>query len=221
MIRKTVAGVLLVLAIFVTARAEAGWEFKYTVETVVRINATNGQESWSGTGVCYEYRDGVAYILTAGHVVDGARRLDFEVFTNTSWPNPVRTYKSPVAVWYSLGKGGKKEYGRDIAMIGARIWVPRKAPLAAPGTTVTQGQVVSVLGCPGGDAPVARLTTVKNDIGGMLFYEKDMGKGSSGGPVFNQNGYLIAINVAGSPGSGIAVNREQIEKLFQAIARAK
>jgi hypothetical protein len=100
----TVAALLLTGTIESAARAQFersrhfSEEFqKQGVETVVRITATDGTTAWQGSGVCMAYseKSGVAFLLTAGHVVKDAKKLAFEVFTQASYPTPALKSSRP------------------------------------------------------------------------------------------------------------------------------
>jgi hypothetical protein len=182
---------------------------KAYMESVVRIRADNGQSAWQGSGVCvaYDKDNGVAVILTAAHVVKDAKRMSFEVFTSASYPNPARKY-TPQARWWCNEKD-------DSAIIVARMWVPRTAPLATDPDAIGEGDHVFSVGCGIGAPPVCQVGDIAG-IGQTGDYVIEQGAigGRSGGPLIGRQG-VIGIVSRGRPGVTGFVSLDKIHGLIQ------
>jgi S1-C subfamily serine protease len=185
---------------------------KDLMESVVRIKATSGTSAWQGSGVCVAYnrQTGLACILTAAHVVKDAKSLSFEVFTSASYPNAARKY-SPQAEWWYNEKD-------DIAVVVARIWVPRTATLAKDVDAIGLGDHVLSVGCGIGAPPVAQ---VGNILGvheeGDYIVDRGSIAGRSGGPLIGRQG-VIGILSHGRNGETVFVSLDKIHGLLQRTA---
>jgi serine protease Do len=176
-----------------------------------------------GSGVIYDVRDGVGYILTNEHVVQGANGV------TVSLPGPDRrTFEGrvvggdprtdlavveiegdnlPVA---ELGSSEQLEVGEWVVAIGNALGLPG-------GPTVTAG-VVSALN-----------RTVQSPAGPYLFdliqTDAAINPGNSGGPLVNLQGQVIGINtlVAGRSGGvptqgiGFAISVDSAGPIAQQI----
>jgi hypothetical protein len=224
MIRNSASSMLaaLVLAATLAPQGRAQVEFdnvysdklqKAYMETVVRIKAERGRQILQGTGVCVAYnaQKNVAVILTGAHVVKGAKRLSFEVFTSASYPNPARRYISPQAKWWWNAKD-------DVAVIVVRMWVPRTAPLAKNPAAIRKGDHVFSVGCGLGAPPVSQ-------VGDIAAISKEgdyvVGRGAifgrSGGPLIGRQG-VIGIASRSGNGATVFVGLNKIHGLLKQVA---
>jgi hypothetical protein len=214
-----VAVVVLMGALAAQARAQVEKDGIYSeqlqkayMETVVRIKAEGGGMARQGSGVCVAYNQntGVAVILTAAHVVKGAKRLSFEVFTSARYPNPAGKY-SPRAKWWWNEKD-------DIAVIVARMPVPKVATLAKDPAAVRQGDHVFSIGCGIGAPPVAQVGDISGfGEGGDYVVERGAIGGRSGGPLIGRQG-VIGIVSRGRNGETTFVSLDKIHGLLQRTA---
>jgi hypothetical protein len=185
---------------------------KACMEAVVRIYAEGARSAWQGSGACmaYDKESGVAIILTAAHVVKGAKKLSFEVFTSASYPNPARKYTPKYKFWYD-----EKE---DSAIIVAQMWVPRQLKLAKDPAAVRKGDHVFSVGCGIGAPPVTQVADIagfRNN--GDYFIERGGIGGRSGGPLIGCQG-VIGIVSRGGAGVTVFVSLDKINSLIERVA---
>jgi Trypsin-like peptidase domain len=223
MFRKIASSMVAAVVLMSTMAAPARAQFekddvypeqvqKAGMETVVRIMADKGEDISQGSGVCvaYDREKGVALILTAAHVVKDAKSLSFEVFTAASYPNPARKY-SPQAKWWLNEKD-------DVAVIVARMWVPRTARLANDPAAIRKGDHVFSLGCGFGAPPAAQVGKIA-DIHESADYIVERGAvgGRSGGPLIGRQG-VIGLVSRGRNGVTLFVSLDKIHGLIKRIA---
>jgi S1-C subfamily serine protease len=151
------------------------------------VNGKQETEVATGTGVIVN-ADGT--ILTADHVIAGAKSIEVTYVDGTASPATVATgnaqqdiatltpAKLPGTVVPAV-LGGGVAIGDDVAAIGN--------PLGLTGTT-TSG-VVSGL-----DRTLSRATG--GPIGGLIQFDAAVNPGSSGGPLINDKGQVVGIVVA-------------------------
>ncbi len=150
------------------------WGMQYTV-------------SGAGSGVIVGQTDGLYYIITNNHVIDGAKQITVTrrsgeihnaslVATDDSADIAVVTVQSdtelPVAVW---GNSDELKIGEDLIAIGN--------PLGSLGGTVTKG-ILSATG---------RTISVGNYAMTLLQTDTAINPGNSGGGLFNMRGELIGV----------------------------
>jgi hypothetical protein len=187
---------------------------KASMETVVRIKVQGANSSWQGSGVCvaYDQRTGVAIIVTAAHVVKGAKRMSFEVFTSASYPNPARRYAPRVRAWWN-----EKD---DVAVIGARMWVPRTARLGKNPAAIRLGDHVFSVGCGIGAPPVAQVGEIGSfSTDGDYVIRRGAIGGRSGGPLFGRQG-VVGIVSRGRAGETYFVSLGKIHRLLQRVGQS-
>jgi hypothetical protein len=216
---SVVAAVVLMGAMAAQARAQAEKDNVYPeqlqkayMESVVRIKADKGEIITQGSGVCVAYNTemGVAVILTAAHVVKNARSLSFEVFTSASYPNPAGK-STPQAKWWWNEKD-------DIAIIAARLWVPRTASLAKNPDAIREGDHVFSVGCGIGAPPVAQVGNITRfDESGDYVVDRGAIGGRSGGPLIGAQG-VIGIVSRGRNGETLFVSLDKIHGLMERTA---
>lgn len=186
---------------------------KKAMSSVVRIRADDGLKAWQGCGVCVAYNpdSGTALILTAGHVVKNAKRMQFELFTAQSYPNPARAYKSAQSRWWWNERD-------DIGIVVARIWVPYTIKLADSVGQLENGTPVLAIGCGIGAPPVC-------DVGrfgglhssGDYTVERGAIGGRSGGPLITNQG-VIGILSRGRDDLTLYVSHEKIAQFIHRIS---
>jgi serine protease Do len=176
-----------------------------------------------GSGVLYDVRDGVGYILTNQHVVQGANGVtvslpgpDRRTFEGTVLGGDPRTDLAVVRIEGDnlpiapLGSSQQLEVGEWVVAIGNALGL-------SGGPTVTAG-VVSALN-----------RTIQSPAGPYLFdliqTDAAINPGNSGGPLVNLRGEVIGINtlVAGRAGAvpaqgiGFAISMDSARPIAQEI----
>jgi S1-C subfamily serine protease len=170
--------------------------YQTLLPSVVLIQATGGSSTVdgkpaattaTGTGVIVN-ADGT--ILTAFHVVDGARAIKVNYTDGTSSTAVVATSdaKQDIATLTPAGLpgtvvpavlGGAAQVGDDVVAIGNPLGL----------TASTTSGVVSGL-----DRVLAR--DKEGDISGLIQFDAAVNPGSSGGPLLNNRGQVVGIVVA-------------------------
>ena len=189
--------------------ADAQWDL---VAATVRVAAGAGTPPF-GTAVCVGTRGGVAYLLTADHVVPRGEARSYEVFTRASYPRPseilfagevaLRLPECDLALVKVTPTAGDVP-AVPLARLDER---PRRFPAPA-----------LALGCPGGEPPAVRLEQltgrklVRRPQGSGVFWEAagtPVG-GTSGGPLVDGAGRLIGVCAAAQDGQGYFTHADEI-----------
>jgi S1-C subfamily serine protease len=188
------------------------------MSATVRIVGADGGDT--GSGVIIGRDKGGAYILTANHVVDGAKRVEVRTYSKSSYPNPENIYRSAKVVAVSAEM--------DLALVrltttdempGTMRVCPVKAipaRLDSPALSV---------GCRMGEAPVCQ---VEKLLGKKALRRPDQDKavqtwvsarapkkGRSGGPLLDKRGYLLGICSGAADGKGYYCHIEEIHKFLK------
>jgi S1-C subfamily serine protease len=185
----------------------------------VRVVNTTGDVT--GSGVLLKRSGPVVYVLTAAHVVAGAKKLEVATFSADSYPKPAAVYGSVEVIATS------KEL--DLAVIR---WTTRDAMPGVmevcPVGKVPEGKNFAALsvGCADGGAPTCVLETVKAKKKVQKRADEDKvpcwetaaapGKGRSGGPLLDTRGYLIGVDSGAGDGKGYYTHIEAIQSFLKA-----
>jgi S1-C subfamily serine protease len=165
----------------------------------VRLSIADPNGRSTGTGTIVDTRNGMALVLTCGHVFresQGQGAITISVFTAGPNGAEVRGEVQGVLIDYDLE--------RDLALVRFETASPVEVtPIAPPGTLLLPGAPIVSVGCNHGDNPTARssnITTVNRyqgypnvEIAGAPV------EGRSGGGLFNAQGQLIGVCYAAEP----------------------
>jgi S1-C subfamily serine protease len=167
------------------------------ITATVRVrNAAGNQE---GSGILVGRKDAFVYVLTAHHLTEGAKRLEIDVFSKTSYPEPDNTYAAAevAAVWAGSA---------DLALLRFRTTDPMPGILRLPGereTLPTTTGAVLAVGCEGGKAPKAsvqksvtrKIARRPEEKDSTTFWEMQANRtpGASGGPLVDRRGLLVGV----------------------------
>ncbi len=172
-------------------------QFSTLKDAVVRIDADYCTESGVGSGFFIDGR----HVLTAAHVVDGARSFS------------VVTAQGPTS-----GQVIGIDRARDIALIQTTVDTSR--PFIPLGSQPMVGQLVAAIGYPDGELTLTTGTVsgqdreLPTDAGinrGVIQTDAAVNPGGSGGPLIDLQGQAVGIVIAKnvfSDATGYAVNPE-------------
>ncbi|MDE7263799.1 MAG: trypsin-like peptidase domain-containing protein [Anaeroplasmataceae bacterium] len=195
----------------------------------VGIYATSGSKGSVGSGVVYKEENGLYYVVTNHHVIEGMTSI--RVYRGGSRYIKAKLVgsdaKNDIAViTFSLDLfGGNDVYVNDIFNYDDEI--------------ITVGQTVLAIGCPLGLENYNTLTTgvVSRISKTQIQTNAEINPGNSGGGLFNASGRLIGINtqkevytqseengvIVDIPveGLGFAIHIDTVKKCIQDIERYK
>lgn len=179
----------------------------------VRIDTGDG--FGSGVVIKQEGKD-TAYILTANHIVDGARKIEVQTFSLISSPKPAKTYTG--------GKVIAQAKEPDLALIRLPIDadVPGVLPLAP--RDFDGKNFKALLGGCAADSPTCKETAViakkhidVPGVGKSWAWElaEAQATGKSGGPLADSQGRLIGIASKSSNDKGYCTHLDEIRTLIE------
>jgi S1-C subfamily serine protease len=184
--------------------------------TVRVVNTAKGTE---GSGVLLKRNGPLVYVLTASHVVDGAKRLEVTTYSADSHPRPAAVYRTAEVIAQAAGP--------DLAVLRltTKDDMPGSVPVCPP-SRIPEGKdfVALSVGCDGG-APAAALEDVKarrrvrrpGADAAVVCWEtaKAPAKGRSGGPLLDRNGYLIGVESGAGDDKGYYVHVEEVHAFLK------
>jgi S1-C subfamily serine protease len=186
--------------------------------TTATVRVVNGAKA-EGSGALLKRNGPLVYVLTANHVVDGAKRVEVSTYSTASHPRPAATYRADV-----IAQAG----GPDLAVLRFTTAdeMPGSVPIC-PASKVPEGQKFTALsvGCPGGAAPTVALESVQarrrvrrpdaDDTVLCWQTEKTPARGRSGGPLLDRRGLLIGLDSGAGDGKGYYVHVEEIHAFLK------
>lgn len=131
-----------------------------------------------GSGACVALKDGVSYVLTNAHVVGD--KDTFTLIKDDGSPN-------------FEGKLFMKSPDQDLAI----VTTSRELPPLEVSTELVLGQPVAIIGAPFGYTETVTVGVVSNlNRGDFVQIDAPISPGSSGGPMIDERGRLVAVVVA-------------------------
>jgi len=188
---------------------DAQWDL---VAATVRVSAGAGVPPF-GAAVCVGTRGGVAYLLTAEHVVPRGDARSYEFFSRVTYPKPAEILFA--------GEVALRLPECDLALVKVTpVFVaPGVVPFARLDQRPRRFPVPALaVGCPDGDAPAVRLEAltgrklVRRPEGNGVFWEAAgiPRGGMSGGPLFDAGGRLLGICAATQDGQGYFTHADEL-----------
>jgi len=169
------------------------------IAATVRLSVADANGKSTGTGAIVAARDGMALVLTCGHIFresQGRGTVDISIFRSTPNGAELRGTVAGECLAYDLE--------RDLALVRFRTASPVDVtPIAPPGVQLQPGAPVVSVGCNHGENPTARtshITTI-NRFQGFPNVEAAGApvEGRSGGPLYNAEGQVIGVCFAANP----------------------
>jgi thiol-disulfide isomerase/thioredoxin len=171
----------------------------HLIAATVRLSVADPNGKSTGTGAIVAARDGMALVLTCGHIFresQGRGAVDISIFRSTANGAELRGNVAGECLAYDLE--------RDLALVRFRTESPLDVtPIAPPGVQLQPGAPVVSIGCNHGENPTARsshITTI-NRFQGFPNVEAAGApvEGRSGGPLYNAEGQVIGVCYAANP----------------------
>jgi thiol-disulfide isomerase/thioredoxin len=171
----------------------------HLVAATVRLSVADPNGRSTGTGVVVDARNGMALVLTCGHLFrESAGRGAVEISLFTAGPGGAEL-RGKVA-----GEVIDFDLDRDLALVRFKVDGPVDvAPVAPLGTPLETGASVTCVGCSHGENPTpwaTRLTAINRYQGHPnIEAARAPVEGRSGGGLFNSTGQLIGVCFAADP----------------------
>jgi len=210
---KFISPVLFVLLSSIVFGSDLEKKREVTISPVVKVYVKTEQNEWSGSGFIFKKDDNETWILTNGHVVDGAKTILVESYVITHGGDMVSTGR------YS-GHTLEKSSNPDLAIVKIQCRLPgRPVDFATDDEWKNIGvyEPVIMVGCPTGHDPrpslgiITDTNQVKFIFPNVVIEGEDIdieptiyasiscpiAPGNSGGPVFAEiNGEWKVVGVA-------------------------
>ena len=183
------------------------------------VRIVNSARNTTGSGVVVAVRPPFVYALTANHLVKSSNGVEVQTFTQESYPEPARIYKSASVTARS------EEADLAVLRFSSSDFVPPAISLAtaAGGEDKTSFAALTV-GCDGEAAP----TCLANHVTGKLRIKRSGGAGAttvwqvqdpstsgrSGGPLVNEDGVILGLASGVSEGKGYFCHIDEIYRLL-------
>jgi thiol-disulfide isomerase/thioredoxin/S1-C subfamily serine protease len=171
----------------------------HLIAATVRLSVADPNGKSTGTGAIVAARDGMALVLTCGHIFresQGRGAVEISIFRSTANGAELRGTVAGECLAYDLE--------RDLALVRFRTESALDVtPIAPPGVQLQPGAPVVSVGCNHGENPTARsshITTI-NRFQGFPNVEAAGApvEGRSGGPLYNADGQVIGVCFAANP----------------------
>jgi S1-C subfamily serine protease len=183
------------------------------------VRVTNVTQGTAGSGVLLKRNGPLVYVLTAQHVVDGAKRLEVATFSAASYPKEAATYRTAEVIARSA------EADLAVVRLTTRDEMPGSVTVCPPSKVPDAKDFVALsVGCADG-APTCALEDVKGKRrvrkpaadATVLCWEAATAptKGRSGGPLLDRHGQLIGVDSGAGDGKGYYVHVEEVHTFLR------
>ncbi len=192
---------------------------KALLATVRIVNVTANDD---GTGVIVGRKGPFVYILTAKHVVHGAKKLEIHVFDDESYPKPARKYT------FAEVLGETNFRNSDVALVQmlTKDELSKPMPVAAVSENSQKKTMPALsIGCDGGRPPTCvvvevqgkKLVARKGQPGAAFFWQVNHRplKGRSGGPLIDKKGQVLGVCSFAGDNAGYYCHIEEIHRFLK------
>ena len=187
------------------------------------VRVVNQKKNAIGTGVILNRSGAITFVLTAAHVIDGADRVDVQVFSSQSYPKPALIHESAAVIVRAKDKQPDLAVLRVIGYDGASQSLKLCPIPELPGKS--KFSALSV-GCDDRHLPTLRSEQVidtvqakkRNDSQASSYFRTHQkpSSGRSGGPLVDSRGRLLGICSGGDHGQAFYCHLEDIHQFLRA-----
>jgi protein-disulfide isomerase len=183
------------------------------------VRVVNGDRNSVGSGVIVSARPPFVYVLTAHHVIAGAKTIEVDLFSSLFYPRPSQRLLDAHVIATSpridaaLLRLTSKQAGLAAVQLSRQSAGSNQLPFSALGA-----------GCTIEGAPTCQVERViaskmvrreaKQDASLVWEVQSESAKGRSGGPLFDSEGRLIGIASGRSEGRGYYSHIVEIQKFL-------
>ncbi|HEX5269842.1 MAG TPA: serine protease [Gemmataceae bacterium] len=187
---------------------------------VATVRVGNAAAGSTGSGVLLKRQGPFVYVLTANHVVAGAKRVEVSTFTADSYPRAAAVYPKAEVIAQSA------EADLAVLRLTTRDEMPGSVAVGPPRDAPAGKAFVALsVGCGDGGAPACALEDVRGTRrvrkpgaeAAVTCWEtaRAPARGRSGGPLLDRDGRLIGLDSGASDGKGYYTHLEEIQTFLR------
>jgi S1-C subfamily serine protease len=184
------------------------------------VRVVNGAKGVEGSGALVRKSGPFLYVLTAAHVVAGAKKVEVATFSAASHPKPATVYREAEVLAQSA------ESDLAVLRIATRDDPPGLMRICPPGSVPeAKGLAALAVGCGAGGAPTCTLEAIKDrrkvrrpgaDAAVVCWEaERAPAKGRSGGPLLDRRGRLIGVASGIGDAKGYYAHAEEVHAFLK------
>jgi S1-C subfamily serine protease len=191
-----------------------------TAAVAATVRVVNVTRKTEGSGVLVGQSGPFAYVLTAHHLVDGAKGLEVHTFSVNSYPKAAKVYRTAKVV------AGAKVQDLALVQVPTRDKLPGVVQLC-PARRAPRGRGFAALtvGCRAGKPPRCLVVKVAGKKRIRRPGEKEATAawevspapepGRSGGPLLSKEGYLLGVASGASDEKGYFSHLEEVRAFLK------
>jgi S1-C subfamily serine protease len=184
------------------------------------VRVANAAKGFEGSGALVHKSGPFLYVLTAAHVVAGAKKVEVATFSADSHPKPAKVYREVEVLARSA------EADLAVLRIVTRDDPPGLVRICTPGSVPeAKGLAALAVGCAAGGAPSCTLEVIKDRRkvrrpeaeSAVVCWEAERApaKGRSGGPLIDRKGRLIGVASGVGDAKGYYAHAEEVHAFLK------
>jgi S1-C subfamily serine protease len=184
------------------------------------VRVANAAKGFEGSGALVHKGGPFLYVLTAAHVITGAKKVEVATFSAESHPRPAKVYREAEVLAQSA------EADLAVLRIATRDDPPGLLRICPPGSVPeAKGLAALAVGCAAGGAPSCTLETITDRRkvrrpgaeAAVVCWEAERApaKGRSGGPLIDRKGRLIGVASGIGDAKGYYAHTEEVHAFLK------